>query len=262
MSRMKEAAMVAVLAISLQGLLRGQGDQQDQNVSLSLTESFASRYVKSTGSPIGTGPVQQFQADLNLGKYVTITGWQDYDISRRALDEVDVDLTPHKSLCTIRNHYLKGGIAGSVSMQDWIYPSKLISTKSDYAIISTLTYGGPLTIRFTEKHLVTGGWTWDRNNYVFDISKPFKIRNWGRSKLVAGPIFRTAYDDNFFKFYGWNIATPGVSARFSRRGLSIDAFAKKEFRMDVPPAKKGFYYEGISVTFAGLPWRGVPKQSQ
>ena len=184
--------MVAALAFSLHGLMRGQGAQQGQgqevpSASVSLTESVASKYVKSTGSAIGTGPVQQFQADFNLDKYVTVTGWQDYDISRNALDEVDVDITVHGPLFTIRNRYLKGSVTGSVSIQDWTYPSKLISKKSDYALISTLSYSGPVAIKFTEKHLATGGWTWDRNNYIFDVSKQFRVKKWGGSELNCRP---------------------------------------------------------------------------
>ncbi len=255
MRRLASAAILACALAGQKGLL-GQPEQQNlqgPNLSFAANETVSSRYVKSTGSPIGIGPVQQSQLDLNLGNYFTATGWQDYDTTRRAMDEVDAYVTAHKELYAIKNPYLAGRISASISAQDWLYPSKLISSHDDQALISTLTYAGPITLKFTEKHMLTNGLTWSRNNYVFDLSKAFEVGSWGSSKLTLAPTFRVAYDDNFFGYNGWNIMTPGGSLKFSTDNISIEVFEKKEFRMNVPPTKRGFSYGGVSVTFNDLP---------
>ncbi len=256
----KTLATVGV-ALSATMLLRGQsvetnrvkqnqGMEAPSLISGALTEAMATKYVKSTGSPIGKGPVQQFQADLGVGKYVTITGWQDYDIGRRAMDEVDADFTLHKDqLYRVKVPHLQGNIAASVSFQYWDYPSRLINSHNDQALITTMTYTGPVTVKFIEKHMLTGGLAGHGNNYVFDVSKPFEVFSSRDSKLAVGPTFRTAYDDRFFKYNGWNIVTPGASLNFTRRNLSIDVSEKCELREDVPPSKKeGFWYSTVSAT--------------
>ncbi len=250
-----KALGIVCLSMLLRGHAGGAGTTQQQespNTAVTVTETIASRYVKSTGSPIGVGPVQQFQADFNLSNYLTVTGWQDYDLARKAMDEVDIDLTAHKELCAINDPCLKGGITGSASVQSWRYPSKWISNHNDQALISTITYSGPVTVKFTEKHLLTDGLTWNRNNYVFDLSKSFDMASPNGSRLSIAPNLRTAYDDNFFGYRGWNILTPGGSLKLSKGNISIEVFEKKEFRMNVPPTKKGFAYGGISVTINDL----------
>lgn len=255
----RKAAVAAGIALSTTMLLRGQtvatnkveqSQQTPQFVSGALTETVASKYVKSTGSPIGKGPVQQFQADLNMGKYVTVTGWNDYDTARKEVDEIDADLTVHRDkLYAVRIPRLQGNISASESFQYWNYPSKLINKHNDQVLITTLTYVGPITFRFTEKHMLTGGLADHGNNLVFDISKPFELFASKDSKLTLGPTFRTAYDDHFFKYNGWNIMTPGASLDFTRRRLSVNIFERCELREDVPKAKKeGFWYGGASIT--------------
>jgi hypothetical protein len=124
-----KVALLTAMIAGGSGILRGNPQQSDE-VSVTATETFASKYVKSTGSPIGNGPVQQSQLDLNIGKYFTATAWQDYDTGRGKMDEIDVDLTLHKTLHTIESGSLKGQISGGISIQDWIYPSGFLASRA------------------------------------------------------------------------------------------------------------------------------------
>lgn len=219
----------------------------EQNISFDTAMAFASKYVRGGGNVIGKGPVNQEGLNLNLGNYLTGTLWTDYDFANGKLDEMDLDVAAHARIVEIRSGPFKGTISGSLGLQDWKYPSGLVSKHQDFVLAPRITYNGPIDLSLVDYHLLDQGrWTWERNCFVFDASKNFEVAKYGENSFSLAPGLRMAYNDHFSNDTGIRYVAPGLTAGWKRGTWSINCFVRDQF--NVSSKIQHLVYFGASVS--------------
>jgi hypothetical protein len=215
------------------------------DISMDFSETFASKYILSGGFVVGQGPVNQDLLNLNIGKYLTGTFWTDYDSGNGRFDEVDLYATAHSTLFEIKNGFFKGTIGGSFGFENWHYPSHIVSEHDDNLLVPTLSYKGPINVNITLFHLVDNGWRWDENCAVLDLSKQFKIAEFGKGKVSLAPTLRVTYNDNFYETTGFMQVTSGLSLSWSDGVYSVSTFAN--YQHGIPTSVRNIPNYGISI---------------
>lgn len=239
---LRKAVTITILTLAPISFARAQ----DRPVSVGASTAFASDYVPAIGRVTGEGPVNQTEVDLNIGGNLTASLWNDYSLKTGTSDERDFDLILHGNLFTIRNSIFKGGVWGSASVQDWVFPSGIFNTDLRFAV-ATVGYSGLLEASLQLNHLLNGP-TPGRDLIVADPSKSFGLCTVGdSSRLCISPTLKASYGDGILGADGLCQATPGLSLRLEGQQLDIELFIKSQMGLAV---RQNITYGGISASLS------------
>jgi len=189
--------------------------QDKPKISASLSSTLASDYVSSSGFVSGNGPVNQNYLNIGIGKHLSAALWTNHDLTDDELHERDIYLTAHAQ---------KGNFSGSLSLQNWAYPSGLLGNKDDYGAEAQLNHNGSVNTNLRLTQLLTDRLTANRNRTVLDVSKQFPLGK----RTTLKPSVRTAYHNGFYGEHGFGHLTPGVSLQFGKGNISLELFAKRQ----------------------------------
>lgn len=182
---------------------------EDGQPSITISETYASKYITGSGGQIGEGPVSQttFSVGMN-GWYAYV--WHNYDLELKETTEHDWGVGRFVQL----GEGMGGKFGLDLSYNNWIFQGS-----DDHAIEASLSYSGPINTSFTATKVITTGLTSDQNRLKAKVEKSFQITE----NFTITPSISTAWHDNFFDSYGFAYVTGSLSAAYTWKQVVLSS---------------------------------------
>ncbi len=187
-----------------------QKSSQPKSLYGVIASSIKSDDVRPIGFIISHGPAQQNYLQLKVTDKLSAIFWSTYDFNDEKLHEADLGID--------YSFPIGEAFKGRVSVQRWLYPSGLLGDKDDAAEIE-VGYKGPIQIDVKVNHLLSDGWSWDRNLIHAKVSKVLPLTKTKRIQII--PQAEAAFGDNYYGVDGASKITPGVALRWDKGKWSL-----------------------------------------
>jgi len=245
----KTIALMTALASLPLACADGTNQSKGIEITGSLNERYATRYVKGSGKFVSEGAVVQDTLRLDaetpkLGRF-SAWGFMNHDLEAKkglkGFDSNELVLgTEHLIPLTEKISWKNAFMFGS-------FPDKIIKKDSDYVIDSGLKFKGSLVdLDLAYRHyLGTQNYkSVDRGSV--GISKRIGLGNFRGWKFSVNPNARVVYQDNHAGVKGIHHFTFGASLGAENRNFGLELFANRQ-QGNERLGRKDLTYGGVQV---------------
>ena len=202
------------------------GPTTDMNVTGSLTEKFASRYVMGSGATASPGAVVQDTLRVGVGKYVGAWLFMNHDLTAnqgpRGIDPNVVTFAPEVTAPLTKSLSLRQ------DAEVWTYQEHVVGKEKDFVTQTTLKYTGPITATASYVHFFPKTATKQIDRGVFTLAKPYKLVDEKEYSISATPSITAVYQDNHAGNHGLYHETAGLSVGVATKKYGLEACVNRQ----------------------------------